>query len=236
MSKRRSRTQGSLNAKVERSLSAYAAAAGAAGVGLLALTTPADAEVVYTPAQQKVARGQPINLDLNADGVIDFRILVDFICYTNCQSILMLLNQNLGTGGVEWASRPWDAEPLRKGQKIGPKKLFTQSTYVKMATFRTSSLRSSSTGTAIYGSWVNLKHRYLGLKFNIDGQAHYGWARFNVHIKKLTVRLPLSRFPRVSATLTGYAYETIPDKPIVAGDEGTSLGHLALGAAEKPQP
>ena len=48
---------------------------------------------------------------------------------------------------------------------------------------------------------------YLGLKFQIKGKTHYGWARLNVEVSKTTI----------TATLTGYAYETIPNKPILAG-------------------
>ena len=43
---------------------------------------------------------------------------------------------------------------------------------------------------------------------NIKGKAHYGWLR-------LTVRL--SGHARITATLTGYAYETVANKPIIAG-------------------
>jgi hypothetical protein len=48
-------------------------------------------------------------------------------------------------------------------------------------------------------------NRYLGLQFIIHGRIHYGWARLSVERANLT------------ATLTGYAYETIPNKPIIAG-------------------
>jgi hypothetical protein len=50
--------------------------------------------------------------------------------------------------------------------------------------------------------------RYLGVKFEIKGQTHFGWARLNVQIQ-----LPLT----ITATLTGYAYETIANKAITAG-------------------
>jgi len=53
-----------------------------------------------------------------------------------------------------------------------------------------------------------VNNRYLGVKFEIKGQTHFGWARLNVQ-----VQLPLT----ITATLTGYAYETIPNKPIMAG-------------------
>ena len=80
------------------------------------------------------------------------------------------------------------------------------------------------------GPWANggegVKNRYLGLRLIIKGKIHYGWARLNV---KVTLA------PSITATLTGYAYETIPNKPIVAGkehgeDEAT-LGRLAQGAS-----
>jgi hypothetical protein len=73
------------------------------------------------------------------------------------------------------------------------------------------------------------KDRYLGLGFQITGKTHYGWARLNVKVSKTAI----------SATLTGYAYETIPNKPIIAGKthgkdvialEPASLGALAAGA------
>jgi len=115
--------------------------------------------------------------------------------------------------------------------KIGPKEPFSG----KIMAFS-----SSSEGT--FGQWANVSNRYLGLKFNIKGKAHYGWLR-------LTVRL--SGHARITATLTGYAYETIPNKAIIAGatkgpddisleeqdaaltmstSEPATLGVLAMGA------
>ena len=82
----------------------------------------------------------------------------------------------------------------------------------------------------IFGSWVNVKDRYLGQKFKIHQRTHYGWARLDVEAGRNTI----------TATLTGYAYETIPNKPIVAGKtkgkdvitvHPASLGALATGAA-----
>jgi hypothetical protein len=58
-----------------------------------------------------------------------------------------------------------------------------------------------------YGKWINVNNRYLGLKFKIKGKFHYGWARLSVH----------NFINDISATLTGYAYETIPNKPIITG-------------------
>jgi len=50
----------------------YAFAAGAAGVGMLALAVPAEGRIVYTPDNQKIPPSQELSLDLNHDGIADF--------------------------------------------------------------------------------------------------------------------------------------------------------------------
>jgi len=84
--------------------------------------------------------------------------------------------------------------------------------------------------TKCWGPWTNVKNRYLGLKFMVNGKPHFGWARANVSCN-------LSDF-KITAVLTGYAYETIPNKAIIAGKtkgpdvitvEPATLGRLALG-------
>ncbi len=76
---------------------------------------------------------------------------------------------------------------------------------------------------------------YLGLKFSIHGQFHYGWARLNVFTNW--------NAPGFTAALLGYAYETIPNKPIITGKtkgpdvitiQPATLGHLARGATFAP--
>jgi hypothetical protein len=72
----------------------------------------------------------------------------------------------------------------------------------------------------------------LGLRFTVKGKPHYGWPRLSVQV----------RGHRLAATLTGFAYETVPNKPIVAGQtkgtdmtvERPTLGHLAAGTAAIP--
>lgn len=52
------------------------------------------------------------------------------------------------------------------------------------------------------GSWFD-KTAYLGLKFDVDGQTHFGWAQ-------------LSTFP---ATLIDYGYDTVPGQELTAGED-----------------
>lgn len=78
--------------------------------------------------------------------------------------------------------------------------------------------------------------RYLGLKFVIKGSVYFGWARVRVIAPKF-----LSC--KFKATLLGCAYETIPNRLIIAGRtkgldvitvQPVSLGHLAAGASAIP--
>jgi hypothetical protein len=89
-------------------------------------------------------------------------------------------------------------------------------------------------------SWAFANDQYLGLWFKINGQNHYGWARLSV-----TFHPGLPKDRSWEAHLTGYAYETIADQRIKAGqmsdeaDEANvgqhaSLGTLALGSNGLP--
>jgi hypothetical protein len=64
------------------------------------------------------------------------------------------------------------------------------------------------------GLWVNLTDRYLGLKLELTDGAHFGWARLSVYVKRNDIQVQI----------TGYAYETIPNQPIVAGQTSGTFG------------
>jgi hypothetical protein len=63
---------------LSRQLTVYSRSAAAAGVSLLALGTPATAEVVVHKAHLPVARNVPLLLDLNKDGVADFQFQIHY--------------------------------------------------------------------------------------------------------------------------------------------------------------
>jgi hypothetical protein len=73
-----------LSESVHHQLSMYALAAGAAGVGILALAQPGEAKIVYTAAHTPIRA--VVNLDLNHDGLPDFELcalLSSFQCSTS---------------------------------------------------------------------------------------------------------------------------------------------------------
>jgi hypothetical protein len=125
------------------------------------------------------------------------------------------------------------ATPLNRGAEVGPKDSFQNSAQVMLQFVYTCG--DGTCGTFVRGGqWFRVTG-YLGLKFFIEGKAHYGWARLNV--------TNLQRFRQIEATLIDYAYETIPNKPIIAGKtkgkdiitvQSGSLGHLAHGASAIP--
>lgn len=201
-------------------LNMYSIAAGAAGVGLLALAQPANGEIVYTPTDVVIsAHGvRSVPLDLNQDGTTDF-----FINATARQSIdqsggtsLIFAKPAGGNGVVGYGG---SAAALVAGQPVGSARKFSGELMASLFTFIGTEFR-------FRGKWANVVNRYLGLKFQIDGQTHYGWARLTLQGK-----IPLR------ATLTGYAYETTANTPIIAGKtSGTDEASLAPSALQTDPP
>jgi hypothetical protein len=224
------RTPSRLSDSVHHQLNMYALAATAAGVGALALAQAAHAEIVYTHAHRVINPGDSYKLDLNHDRKIDFV----FQNYKHTTTGVDLIQDYLwaiaqGNNGVDhnpgrlgFASALTKGTPINSGMNFG-----TDKVTVELA------MGGGDNTWTCMGYWENTRDRYLGLEFDIKGRVHYGWARLNV---KCTA------WPDViiNATLTGYAYETIPGKAIIAGKakgadvitvQPASLGHLAQGAA-----
>ena len=222
---------------LERRLCAYALSASAAGIGMVSGTS-AEAEVVYTPTQVTITRGS-LPIDLNTDGIDDF-ILVDNFYFAPRSRFPFLGGRRLVLGGNASASAiPFNQEiaVLNSGSVIGSTRAFKNVHEPRVPMAAALQIYHGSTGTcclSFVGQWANVKNKYLGLKFQINGQTHFGWAR-------VTVRVFEDQFflGRVNATLTGYAYETNPNTAIVAGDTGGtstvtskhSLGRLARGVS-----
>lgn len=228
------RKTANLSESVHRQLNAYALAATAGGVGLLALAQPSEAKIIYTKTYHVIGTNEAYPLDLNHDGTVDFVIQDSSASRHN-----FLLAKTPYGDGVE-GIRDW-ADALEKGAPINGRQTFMNSAGshgVIMA-----DVFCTDTGCGSGGSWLNVEERYLGLKFRIKGKTHYGWARLNVHVDRVEAR--------ITATVTGYAYETITGKEIIAGrtkgpddtsieesdatvimptTEPATLGALAIGA------
>jgi hypothetical protein len=218
-SPRSPRTPANLSDSTNRKLNMYALAASAAGVGMLASTLPAEAKIVYTKMRVEISpQSRILNLDLNHDGVGDFTLSnVGGNGYKNFLEVLPGVQGNAIWGAGKYASA------LDPGVRIGPKGLF-QAGHSIMAAEPSCYYYCSNLSV---GPWKNTTSRYLGLKFLINGEVHFGWARFNVTIERGF------RSGAVYAALTGYAYETVPNRSIVAGE---TKGPNSIVGTRLPDP
>jgi hypothetical protein len=230
----RPRKSANLTDSVQQQLNKYALAAGAAGVGVLAFAHSAEAKVVYTPADTNITPDHTIPLDLNHDGIVDFGFRDVYrrshpygFDHTGLLSVVPA-NQANKVEGYSRVNGHY-ASALRAGASIGPNAKFTIGPNIMATTFiDTGRVRKSN--SVCNGPWSAGATRYLGLQFLINGEVHFGWARLSVTCKDL----------RVLATLTGYAYETAANTPIIAGQttgsEETSAGPDAALTAPAPVP
>jgi hypothetical protein len=175
---------------------------------VLASSSPAEGEVVYTPANQVVGRGQKYAIDLNHDGITDYT-LDNYFSQGGRHGSYITANLIAvpAAGNIVCSSQGIAAAALQKGAAIGPKDGFE-----KACSVMADRMVEGSFGTYSFGRWFNVSNLYLGLRFEIEGQVHYGWARLSVK---------WNHAYWIVATLSGYAYETEANTPIKAGNEGT---------------
>jgi hypothetical protein len=201
---------------------------------------PSEAKVIYTETYQVTQPGVPLYIDLNHDGINDFLLRTNFYVGTSGT------NAELSARGYQNASnvvagRRYSrdggyfvsaASALPAGARIGPKGNFA----LEFPSLAEEHFNRVGNQYSDLGAWADggkgVKDRYLGLKFVINGEIHYGWARLNVNLAHQR------QVGDVTGTLTGYAYETVPNKSIIAGEthgpdvvmvQRGSLGGLALG-------
>jgi hypothetical protein len=222
----RSRMISQVSSSLEKRLNLYSLAASTAGLSVLTLAQPAEAKIVYTPANINITQnGGLISFDLNHDGIPDFG-LSNIYTHTSFQAAGFLKVVQAQSANEVWnvTSKGFlCAATLPKNARVGPKGHFQKDPTAGLA------MAFSNLEGTYFGPWRNVKQAYLGLKFVIKGKTHFGWAR---------VKGNFNSFP-YTATLTGYAYETIANKPIITGKtkgldvpvQPASLGHLATGAS-----
>ena len=210
----------------------YALAASAAGVSVLALAQPCEAEIVYTPANVTIGANQEYGLDLNNDGIVDFTIKAFgkyFPPVTYIDSLFVKhppkgneVAAHLAFGGYQHGGVHHFAYALTSGLPISK-----QARHFSGGRATMTWNCACDAGVFFAGSWLRpsggLSNRYLGFQFKINGEVHYGWARLSATYG--------------SAVLTGYAYETIPDQGLNAGQEQETdekVGHPDPAALTQP--
>jgi hypothetical protein len=221
---------------LDKQLLAYTATAGAAGVAALAMVQSAEAKVVYTPANTPIQlNGGPVYLDLNDDGVADFALQSSTYQAARIPrrqkhpsglpffQDLEAIPQGAGDAVLGYIdnSQGLDvgcAAALPQGAKVGPKSPFLTSNRVVLF-----SVVETYTYPHEACEWAQ-KHRgaFLGVKFSINGETHYGWAHITLGSK--------------GTVLNGYAYETVANQPIETGKtSGTDSAAWEKTVLPRPQ-
>jgi hypothetical protein len=222
---------------LNRQLNTYALVASAAGVSVLALARASEAKVVYTETHQVTRAGVPLYIDLNHDGITDFVLRTTIYAGSSGFEVGLdasgyrknaVAGRRFSRSGYFFSA----ASALPAGAQIGPERKFpVRFPFMAVELFNGVGSQYSDLGPWA-GKGKGVRDRYLGLKFVIHGKVHYGWARLSVTLGHHR------QFDDVSATLTGYAYETVPNKAIIAGQitgpdvitvQPGTLGELARG-------
>jgi hypothetical protein len=219
---RQKREPARLTGKLDARLFTYAIAATAAGVGMMA-TTQAEAEVVAHPANISVPyNGGLVQFDINGDGQMDFGLswgsdkgpkhrVRRQTCSTDClpgfSSDMKVIpaqaaNEIWQTGrkaGFAGEGSVYCAAALGPGRRVGPSAAFKGPGTRAMYWLYESPISGGNTACP----WNSESPRYLGVKFvDTNGNLHYGWVRVSIS---------------GGVTISGYAYETTPNKIITTG-------------------
>lgn len=207
-----------LDEVLERRVLLYMVAAGATLTGASA----AQAKVVFTP-NDKVLRlhteAQQLDIDLNNDGKTDFRmkdiggLFTQDGYYFARLEVQGVAGDSVVVGVTRGVTLPL---ALPNGVKIGSSADFGTNMLGRPPGICQGAVcpHFGSGGGLLVdsfgggsGNFNDVTDRFLGVRFLINGETHYGWIGFRSVIG-------------FTAQLNGWAYETVPNRPIRAGDRG----------------
>jgi hypothetical protein len=180
----------------------------------------ANGQVTYTDLGLTQVDQLAYDLDVDNDGTPEFR-------FWNNSNSYLFVKPNFSNAGILGSSYSSYVYPfaLNSGATISN----GQTTW-----FPGNGLyQSMNFINCLYGNWCDpTTDKYLGLRFSISGQTHYGWARVSVY------NLPgLGDYPNSGWAITGYAYEATANTPIIAGNtlgvEDREFNNLKIVALHK---
>ncbi|MBK6447005.1 MAG: T9SS type A sorting domain-containing protein [Bacteroidetes bacterium] len=186
-------------------------------IAAMMFSVSANAQIIYTDVNPdsvisavSIPSTTSYNIDLNNDGISDFKISCRRtfgICPLDPSSRLytnFISDSALNSNAVVAATSTL-ASAMNFNDSIYSGLSFSPSGYL-----RRNSAGGPCTGTS--GVWPNSIDCYLGLKLIVGSNTYYGWARMQVSVG--------SGIP--SCTIKDYAYNSIPNQPILAGQTSTT--------------
>ena len=188
-------------------------------VTAMMFSVSANAQIVYTDVIPDTSMTCPAynctksyNLDLNNDGIVDFTLHTNHTHFT-CQ--FQGFKDTKSVSIVCQSGNLAAANMLNAIVSIGSNLSFsTNSVTLRSIVFGGGSgFCPVTVGTT--GSWADSSDHYLGLRFSVGANTYYGWVRLNVVVA--------STVSTVSCTVKDYAYNSIPNQAILAGQTATGI-------------
>lgn len=194
-----------MNKKTTQKLAAYSALA----AGVMAVNGTANAQITYVdinPDETYTADHQ-LDIDLNADAVNDFTIWIGADA-ANRNAVRV----QPGTGNEVLGSVSGNffyPFAMDLNQPVGPSTTVWNGTmnggYMTMAWVYVAG--------GSYGNWLNATDKYLGVRFLVGTNVHYGWIRFSISCSTTGV----------SCTYKDFAFNTVAEQQILAGTQTVGL-------------
>jgi hypothetical protein len=209
--------------RLNRQVAQYSLAATMAGVSMLALVQPVAGEVVVTKKTIPIPLSTDgLSISMANNGIDEFRFQFFMSdVYRELVASALSPNSQLITGGGFGVY----AQALPRGAKIGSSNSFFSGGGLVEASHDT-----YANNRIFKGNWGgNPKNQYVGVRFQMNGQTHYGWIRLT-----LTTHSGAHQ-PFMSATITGYAYETVANKAIETGTAATASAGVQVPETIKNQ-
>lgn len=196
-----------------------------AALAASAIATDASAQIVYTNITDTtlVNNGDFFDISLNNDGIMEVRLLMTKYTssyYSASFRLNMAEVQPLNSADVNmsfsvtstYSSTSFGiAMALNNNQAINNSLNTWSNTSAYVGGYAYIN-NSTSTFTTSIGQFPGAGDKYLGVKFTVGTNVHYGW-----------VRLDMSALSD-SLTIKDYAYHSTPNTPIAAGDTGLTVG------------
>ncbi|HEU4717861.1 MAG TPA: T9SS type A sorting domain-containing protein [Bacteroidia bacterium] len=195
-------------------LKSYTALAGS----MTAVAITAHGQIIYTDINPDTIVHDSITYDLdmdnNATPELQFKVGVSTTPPNYPFVYASVVLNSPSTNAIISSVQGNYAYPMRfnSGDTIQP----SSPSWVDYATHPSQYL-GSVYGSALYGNFRGQGDKFMGVRFDIGGQNHYGWVRLYVSAGADTI------------IIRDYAYEAIADSAIIAGQTSSPLGISAGG-------
>jgi hypothetical protein len=197
-----------MDKKLTKKLAAYSALA----AGVVAAGTNAEAQIVYVDIDpdQTYTQDHDLDIDLNNDGIVDFTLLIGSGATRHAVRLGPEMgNEALGSG----AGNFFYPFALNVNDPIND----VQTVWNGTANGSLLTMAWVYTAGGSYGNWLNASDKYLGVRFFVGTDVHYGWIRFTI----------TANAQGVTVVYKDYAYNTTPDQGLLAGQTVIGINEAA---------